>query len=66
LVRAGAVRFIHLDGVTPHLQEQLGYACDAAGNLSFRTNNALIQTFNVNNLKDRSTVTNAGSLTVAF
>ena len=37
-------------GVTTRMQEQLGYAYDAAGNLNFRTNNTLIQNFNVNNL----------------
>jgi hypothetical protein len=42
LVLAGAVCFKHLDGVTPRLQEQLGYAYDAAEHLSFRLNNALI------------------------
>ena len=35
-------------GLTNRWQEQFGYAYDAAGNLNFRTNNALLQTFNVN------------------
>jgi RHS repeat-associated protein len=47
------------------LQEQFGYAYDAAGNLNFRTNNALIQAFNVNNLNELTTATNHGTLTVA-
>jgi len=52
-------------GVTNRLQEQLGYAYDAAGNLNQRTNNALIQNFGVNNLNELSTVTRSGTLTVA-
>lgn len=45
--------------------ELFGYAYDAAGNLNFRTNNALIQAFNVNNLNELTTTTNSGTLTVA-
>lgn len=45
-------------------QEQFGYAYDAAGNLNVRTNNALLQRFNVNNLNELTTVTNGGKLTV--
>lgn len=52
-------------GVTNRLQEQLGYAYDAAGNLNFRTNNALVQNFNVDSLNELSTVTRSGTLTVA-
>jgi len=52
-------------GATSRLQEQFGYAYDAAGNLNFRTNNALIQNFSVNNLNELSTVTRGGTLTVA-
>ncbi len=37
-------------GATNRLQEQFGYAYDAAGNLNFRTNGYLVQTFNVNSL----------------
>ena len=51
-------------GVTNRWQEQFGYAYDAAGNLNFRTNNALVQTFNVNSLNELTTTTNAGRLTV--
>jgi RHS repeat-associated protein len=47
------------------LNEQLGYAYDAAGNLNFRTNNALLQAFSVNNLNELTTETNSGSITVA-
>ncbi len=45
-------------------QEQFGYAYDAAGNLNVRTNNALLQRFNVNNLNELTTVTNGGKLTL--
>jgi len=50
---------------TNRLQEQLGYAYDAAGNLNYRTNNALTQTFNVNNLNELTTLGRNGTLTVA-
>lgn len=50
---------------TTRLQEQFGYVYDAAGNLNSRTNNTLIQTFNVNNINQLTTSTNTGSLTVA-
>ena len=52
-------------GVTNRWQEQFGYAYDAAGNLNERTNNALLQTFYVNNLNELTATTNAGQLTVA-
>src|SRR2546425_11511826 len=54
----------NLTGAT-HLHEQFGYAYDAAGNLNNRTNNALIQTFGVNNLNELTNVTRSGTLTVA-
>jgi len=38
---------------------------DAAGNLNYRTNNALLQTFNVNSLNELTTATRAGTMTVA-
>ena len=44
--------------------EQLAYAYDAAGNLHTRTNDALVQTFNVDALNQLSTVTRTGPLTV--
>ena len=37
-------------GTTNRLLEQLGYAYDAAGNLHYRTNNALVQTFTVTSI----------------
>lgn len=52
-------------GTANRLQEQFGYAYDAAGNLNYRTNNALIQNFNVNELNELSTITRSGTLTVA-
>jgi RHS repeat-associated protein len=53
------------DGTTPRLHEQFGYAYDAAWNLNQRTNNTLVQTFNVNTLNELTTSTNRGKLTVA-
>ena len=38
---------------------------DAAGYLNFRTNNLLIQTFNVNSLNELTIITNNGTFTVA-
>jgi YD repeat-containing protein len=52
-------------GVTNRLQEKMGYAYDSAGNLFRRTNNALVQTFNVNDLNELTTGTRTGTLTVA-
>jgi RHS repeat-associated protein len=52
-------------GATNRLQEQLKYAYDAAHNLNIRTNNALVQNFNVNDLNELSNVTRTGTLTVA-
>jgi RHS repeat-associated protein len=52
-------------GTTNRLQEQLKYAYDAAHNLNIRTNNALVQTFNVNDLNELSNITHTGTLTVA-
>jgi hypothetical protein len=39
----------------------MGYGYDAAGNLNCRTNNALMQTFNVNSLNELSTITRSGT-----
>ena len=47
------------------MQEKLSYGYDAASNLSKRTNNLLVQTFNVNTLNQLSTATRSGTLTVA-
>ena len=52
-------------GSTNRLQEQLGYAYDGAGNLNYRTNNALVQTYGVNSLNELSAVTRSGTFTVA-
>jgi len=52
-------------GGSSRLHEQFGYAYDSAGNLNYRTNNALVQTFTANNLNELSTVTRSGTLTVA-
>ncbi len=54
-----------LGGVTNRLQEQFTYAYDKAHNLNVRTNNALVQTFNVNNLNELTTASRTGTLTVA-
>jgi RHS repeat-associated protein len=40
-------------------------AYDAAGNLNWRTNYALVQAFNVNNLNELTTATNTGTITIA-
>ncbi len=50
---------------TSRLHEQFGYAYDAAGNLNYRTNNALVQAFNVDSLNQLTTNTRSGTLTVA-
>jgi len=52
-------------GVTNRLLEQFGYAYDAAGNLSYRTNHNLTQAFVVNTLNELSNVTRSGTMTVA-
>ncbi len=52
-------------GAMPRLQEQLGYDYDAAGNLNFRTNNGFLQTFNVNNLNEFTSIDRSGTLTVS-
>lgn len=52
-------------GATTRLHEKFGYGYDAGGNLQYRTNNALIQTFAVDNLNRLTTVTRNTSGTVA-
>jgi YD repeat-containing protein len=52
-------------GGTSRLLEQLSYAYDSADNLNYRTNNALVDTFNVNTLNELGTITHSGTLTVA-
>jgi RHS repeat-associated protein len=54
-----------VDGMTPRAHEQFGYGYDAAGNLHLRTNNALVQTFNVNSLNELTNGSRAGTYTVA-
>ncbi len=49
----------------PRLNEQFGYAYDKAWNLNERTNNALVETFNVNDLNELSSQTRSGTLTVS-
>jgi RHS repeat-associated protein len=46
-------------------QEQLGYSYDPAGNLAWRTNNALLQKFALNNLNQLTSSSNSGTLTIA-
>ena len=46
------------------MNEQLHYVYDAAGNLNYRTNNALVQNFQVNALNELTANTNGGTLTV--
>jgi len=53
------------EGSTNRANEQLKYSYDAAGNLYQRTNNALIQTFGVDNLNQLSTAGPSGTLTVS-
>jgi RHS repeat-associated protein len=49
--------------IKPH--EQFGYKYDAAGNLHQRTNNALVQTFTVDNVNRLTGGSRSGTLTVA-
>ena len=52
-------------GTTNRVNELFGYAYDGAGNINYRTNNALVQTFNVNSLNELTTGTRSGNKTVA-
>ncbi len=52
-------------GGTSRALEQFGYAYDAGGNLQYRTNNALVQTFSVDNVNELTGVSRSGTLTVA-
>ena len=49
---------------TNRLNEQLYYGYDPAGNLAFRTNNALVQNFAVNSLNELTSNETSGTLTV--
>ncbi len=50
---------------TARLHEKFGYNYDAAGNLKKRTNNALVQSFDVNALNELTSIVGTGTLTVA-
>jgi RHS repeat-associated protein len=52
-------------GGSTRLHEILGYNYDPAGNVKHRTNNALIQTFTVNNRNQLTAGSRSGSLSVA-
>jgi RHS repeat-associated protein len=52
-------------GSTTRLNEQFGYAYDAAGNLSARTNNTLTQNFSPNSVNQITSATRTGTLTAA-
>jgi len=52
-------------GTTNRLNEQFGYAYDAAGNLAYRTNNDLLQTFSVNSLNELGSISRTTNMTVA-
>jgi RHS repeat-associated protein len=51
-------------GGAARYNEQLHYVFDAAGNLNYRTNNALVENFQVNSVNELTQNTNGGSLTV--
>jgi RHS repeat-associated protein len=53
-----------LIGSTNRMNEQLHYAYDAPGNLNYRTNNTLVENFQVNSVNELTTGTNGGRLTV--
>ena len=46
------------------LHEQFGYVYDPAGNLNWRTNNDLVQSFGVNNLNELTTASRTTNMTV--
>lgn len=52
-------------GSTPRLHEKFGYAYDAAWNLNYRTNNALVETFSANAGNELTGASRSGTLTVA-
>jgi RHS repeat-associated protein len=53
-----------VSGGATRWNEQLSYGYDPAGNLHYRTNNALVENFQVNTLNELTTNTNGGRLTV--
>jgi len=52
------------NGIT-RLHEKLSYVYDKSGNLSYRTNNDLVQTFSANTVNELSTVSRNTNMTVA-
>jgi RHS repeat-associated protein len=59
-----SVSIVRTDTCTGRMNEQLTYGYDAAGNLNYRTNNALVQNFAVNSDNELTTNINGGTLTV--
>lgn len=53
------------EGATPRSHERFGYKYDAAGNLQNKTNNQLIQSFEVNSLNQITNFSRQGYLTAA-
>ena len=53
-----------VSGGAARVNEQLHYGFDAVGNLNYRTNNTLIENFQVNTLNELTANTNGGKLTV--
>ncbi len=51
-------------GATNRMNEQFDYGYDAGGNLNFRTNNDLVQTFGVNDVNELTTVARNATMTV--
>jgi RHS repeat-associated protein len=52
------------EGTTNRLNEQLRYVFDPLGNLLYRTNNTLIESFQFNSINELTANTNGGKLTV--
>ncbi len=52
-----------VSGGAARVNEQLYYGFDPAGNLNYRTNNTLIENFQVNSLNELTANTNGGKLT---
>jgi RHS repeat-associated protein len=53
----------HEADTTPRLNENLGYAYDASGNLAYRTNNTLLQAFTTDAVNELLSVCRGGTLT---
>ena len=54
-----------VDSTIPRLNEQFGWAYDAAHNLHYRTNNALLQTFGADDLNQFTTGSRIGNFTLS-